>query len=90
MAGADDVAERRRAEQALRESRRQIVTILESVTDAFYALDRDWRLTYVNERGVQFASQIAGRELTRAISATTVELSTPPERNAPKGTSLIM
>lgn len=60
-----DIAERERAEQATRESQRQTATILESVTDAFYALDRDWRLTYVNEQTVQFASQLAERELTR-------------------------
>jgi PAS domain S-box-containing protein len=61
-----DIAERKRAEQAIRESQRQMATVLESVTDAFYALDRDWRLTYVNERALEFASQLAGRELTRA------------------------
>ena len=60
-----DIAERKRAEQAARESQRQTATILESVTDAFYALDRDWRLTYVNEQTVRFASQLAERELTR-------------------------
>jgi PAS domain S-box-containing protein len=60
-----DVTERRRAERAIREYERQTATILESVTDAFYALDRDWRLTYVNEQTVQFASELAGRELTR-------------------------
>jgi len=25
-----------------------VVTVLESMGDAFYALDRDWRFTYVN------------------------------------------
>jgi PAS domain S-box-containing protein len=60
-----DVGERNRAEQAIRDYERQTATILESVTDAFYALDRDWRLTYVNEKTVEFASQLAERELTR-------------------------
>jgi PAS domain S-box-containing protein len=60
-----DIAERKRAERALRASHRRIDTILESITDAFYALDRDWRLTYVNEQTVDFASQLAERELTR-------------------------
>lgn len=60
-----DIAERKRAEQALRESHRRIETILESISDGFYTLDRDWRLTYVNEQALQFASGLAGRELTR-------------------------
>jgi PAS domain-containing protein len=37
-----------RAEEA--RARRAIETILERITDAFYALDRDWRYTYVNSR----------------------------------------
>ena len=36
-----------RATEAERE-RREKTTILESITDAFFALDRDWRFTYLN------------------------------------------
>jgi PAS domain S-box-containing protein len=43
-----DVTERKRAEEALRESNRRIVRILESITDAFFALDHEWRFTYLN------------------------------------------
>ncbi|NEP53161.1 MAG: PAS domain-containing protein, partial [Moorea sp. SIO3C2] len=32
----------------LRQSRQQTVRVLESITDAFIALDRDWQITYVN------------------------------------------
>jgi PAS domain S-box-containing protein len=35
---------------ALRQSNRQINAILESITDLFYHLDRDWRFTEVNSR----------------------------------------
>lgn len=34
--------------EALRESHRRISTIMESITDAFFALDRGWNFTYVN------------------------------------------
>lgn len=34
----------------LKRAELQIVTILESITDAFYSVDRDWRFTYVNRR----------------------------------------
>ncbi|RYG23322.1 PAS domain S-box protein [bacterium] len=37
---------------------RREAAILESITDAFFALDRDWRFTYVNAQ----AQQILGRE----------------------------
>ncbi len=36
--------------QAEAEARRQVTDILESITDAFYALDREWRFTYVNRQ----------------------------------------
>ena len=34
----------------MRESEGRHRTILESITDAFFALDRDWRFTYVNRQ----------------------------------------
>jgi PAS domain S-box-containing protein len=55
-----DVTHRRQAEQALRESTLQIASILESITDGFFALDRDWRFSYLNRK----AEQLLGR--TRA------------------------
>src|SRR5919107_1252736 len=60
-----DVTERKRAEEKLRESSRRVEEILASVTDAFYAMDAGWRFTYLNDRAVRFASQLAGEEFTR-------------------------
>ena len=41
-------------EQALRQeaqaAKQQVETILSSINDGFYVLDRDWRFTYVNDR----------------------------------------
>ncbi|MBV9772845.1 MAG: PAS domain-containing protein, partial [Gemmatimonadetes bacterium] len=42
----DEERERHLARE--REAREQVTTILESITDAFFAVDRDWRFTYVN------------------------------------------
>ena len=39
---------RERAERELRESNERITSILESISDAFIALDREWRFIYVN------------------------------------------
>src|SRR5919112_1405256 len=55
-----DITKRKHAERELRESKRRNEEILESVTDGFYAMDRDWRFTYLNARAVRFASQLAG------------------------------
>jgi PAS domain S-box-containing protein len=43
-----DMTERRRTEAALRAERDRNAEILESISDAFYAIDQDFRLTYVN------------------------------------------
>jgi PAS domain S-box-containing protein len=45
-----DVTERVRAEARAREEEKRNRTILESITDAFCAFDRDWRFTYVNRQ----------------------------------------
>lgn len=45
----EDITERRRAENEVSESRRQVLDILESISDAFFALDNSWRFTYINK-----------------------------------------
>ncbi len=50
ISAARDVTDRKRAERALRKSNKRITAIMESMSDAFLALDHDWRFTYVNPR----------------------------------------
>jgi PAS domain S-box-containing protein len=59
--------ERRRAEEALRESKQRTEDILESITDGFMALDRQFRLTYVNQRAEEVLGQKRGRLLGRNL-----------------------
>ena len=40
--------ERKQVEEALHDAHGRITNIFESITDCFYALDADWRFTYVN------------------------------------------
>jgi PAS domain S-box-containing protein len=47
---ARDVTDLKRAEEELRAAHRQTVEILESIGDAFYAVDDAWRFTHVNRR----------------------------------------
>ncbi|MEQ9624484.1 adenylate/guanylate cyclase domain-containing protein [Coleofasciculus chthonoplastes] len=47
------IARRREVEAKQRVSDQQVVELLESMTDGFFALDRQWRFTYVNQVGAQ-------------------------------------
>jgi PAS domain S-box-containing protein len=53
-----DITDRKRAEDALRRSNQRITRILESIGDAFIALDRDWRFTYVNAKAAQIFARL--------------------------------
>jgi two-component system, cell cycle sensor histidine kinase and response regulator CckA len=41
------------AREAAEQGRRRLEQVLESITDGFLGLDREWRLTYVNQRAEQ-------------------------------------
>jgi PAS domain S-box-containing protein len=45
-----DISDRIRAEEQVVAGLDQISDILESIADGFYAVDKDWRLTFVNRR----------------------------------------
>jgi PAS domain S-box-containing protein len=64
VVGAMLQAAEHRAETARREARQQALAeraaLLESITDAFYALDRELRFTYVNQRTLDYFNK--GRE----------------------------
>ncbi|PSB19166.1 PAS domain S-box protein [Phormidesmis priestleyi ULC007] len=56
--------ERARAEAALRQSEEQSWNILESINDAFFALDKNWLFTYVNQTAETLLDRAPG-DLTR-------------------------
>ena len=39
--------------------------ILESITDEFFAVDREWRYTYINGRALDRVRALKGEELAR-------------------------
>jgi PAS domain S-box-containing protein len=59
-----DITERTRAEEALRAANRRTEAILERISDTFFALDGQWRYTYVNGRAVAMAREAWGREVS--------------------------
>ncbi len=56
---------------ALRGSHHQAVEILERISDAFYAVDNDWRFTYINRKAEQIwqmrRDELQGRNLWEAF-----------------------
>jgi PAS domain-containing protein len=44
---------------------RRTENILGRITDAFFAFDREWRFTYINERALHHVKRVKGEELTR-------------------------
>jgi PAS domain S-box-containing protein len=49
---------RKRGEQDLRESEERATNIIESIADGFMVLDRDWRITYLNQRAEEIVSPL--------------------------------
>ncbi len=47
------ITERVQAEEALQAANKRITKILESITEAFVAFDREWRYTYVNQEAAR-------------------------------------
>jgi PAS domain S-box-containing protein len=45
----NEIAIRKRAEDALREANKRVEMILDSITDKFFAVDDEWRYTYFNK-----------------------------------------
>jgi PAS domain S-box-containing protein len=60
-----DITERQRMMDELRESQQQSEAILESITDASVAMDRDWRYVHANDRALARLAAWRGMPVTR-------------------------
>jgi PAS domain S-box-containing protein len=75
VVGAMLQAAEHRAETSRREARQQALAeraaLLESITDAFYALDRQLRFTYINQRALDYfkreREELLGRRIAEAF-----------------------
>ena len=59
-----DLRDEKRAEAELRAARARADEILDRIGDAVFAVDRQWRYTYLNRRAVAHAREALGREVT--------------------------
>ncbi|HEY8563409.1 MAG TPA: PAS domain-containing protein [Pyrinomonadaceae bacterium] len=62
-----DVTERRAMEETIKRSAEQHRNILESITDAFFAIDKNWRFTYLNPQAEQVLSREPGDLVEKVI-----------------------
>jgi PAS domain S-box-containing protein len=60
-----DVSERSRTEAVLRESQQRVLNVYEGMPDAFFSIDRDWKIAYINPAGERLVgttkAQLVGR-----------------------------
>ncbi len=62
-----DISSKKQAEAEARRMAERLTTTLESITDAFFTLDRDWRFTYLNPRAGLLLARDRGDLLGRKI-----------------------
>jgi len=65
-----DLTERRQAELEIQRGNQLARSILESITDAFFAVDDAWRFTYVNPQAVRLLNRQPGELLGRTLWET--------------------
>ncbi len=62
-----DITERKQFEQALEARTREIITTWESMTDAFFSLDNQWRFTHINPQAAHLwhknAEELLGKNI---------------------------
>src|SRR5690349_708761 len=65
-----DITERKEAEERLKASHEELRAILESITDAFFALNAEWRFTYINAE----AERVLGRSRKELLGRRILEV----------------
>lgn len=64
---AIDETERKRAEQEAEHLSRRLANTLESITDAFFIVDRDWQFTYINQQAERLLQRSRDELLGRDV-----------------------
>jgi len=77
-ATARDVTEAHAARAALAKSQQQLHVMVESIGDAFFAVDRDWRVTYANRKAGNFVNVDAALAIGRNLLEVAPDLYDSP------------
>ena len=67
ISAIEDITQRKRAQEELHQANRDRINIFESLTEAFFALDREWRFTYLNSKTEQLLSRKAEELLGKSV-----------------------
>jgi signal transduction histidine kinase/PAS domain-containing protein/ActR/RegA family two-component response regulator len=62
-----DISERKQAERALHDSQTRLAAIVDSIADGFYALDRQWRVTHMNDTALRYFHKASEEVLGRSL-----------------------
>lgn len=63
----EDITQRKHAEEEFQQANREHTHLFEGITEAFLAVDRQWRFTYINSRTEQFLSRKAEELLGKSL-----------------------
>jgi diguanylate cyclase (GGDEF)-like protein/PAS domain S-box-containing protein len=72
-----DVTERNRIRTALQQSKDRLNSVLESIGDAFFAVDREWRVTYANRKTLEFVGHTHDTMVGKLIWEAVPEILVP-------------
>lgn len=71
---AGDASEQKKAERNLEKSKQKVNNVLDSITDGFYILDKDWLVTYFNKEAENILNLNRGDVIGRNIWETFSDL----------------
>ncbi|WML67833.1 MAG: hypothetical protein METHP_01399 [Methanoregula sp. SKADARSKE-2] len=62
-----DITEQKRAENAVRVASRRTEMILESISDSFIAFDKDWHISYINQKAAGYGEKNPGDVMGKVL-----------------------
>ncbi|WP_373653323.1 PAS domain-containing protein [Schlesneria sp. DSM 10557] len=62
-----DITEKRKTQLALQEQQQRALVLLESISEAFFSIDREWKFTYVNGPAGRLLNATADRLVRRCL-----------------------
>lgn len=69
-----NISARKRAAEELMQSRQELENMLESISDGFFALDHNWRFTYLNKKATELLfrsrQELIGKNLWKELPQT--------------------